>query len=1352
MKKIIFISLIFLFNTTQSAQSTPTTQSSISQLSAQSSQTTPTAQPNQAQLSADVALRAQQLEAFYSIFPDPTQQQFALLPALNEIITFVYEQALHVPPVIFNAIQRFYAFLQARALEENNIVLENLSEQDKQKVNAHIIELCMNSSIWQNYNKIFITQSLEYGTSLLHSVHQAEINIFTYIPNFETAYYSQGYTEIRNGAELVRLSMVLSDAMRNRSINQCDWAQLTNIDQLYSAIENYQESEIYALNKVLQTLLKDPTKYPFPNNISLINHNNEVSQAFNHFVYKENNGQLKVAEYAQFIMNIDQNNHPYLTALGNFIFKHDTNQAGPYLAKNPVFDVLFQDTEDGPMPQPIFLEILAFEGIKLLGSDLAYYFNNTNLEPTMQELTALEQQYPGILQGFPNILPYMPQDYPYLDAIQKLTPIVAENTTSQASVQGWFSRMIHSVASGFRTAADAIASDTVTAADAIATSAVAAGHAIASAGKNLGHDLKYGLLDFARGTGYFFAAAAMAIGNPSKGAQFFQKSFTNFSNMGTDISGSIKAVGTIIGSAASVATTSVAQIMGGLIGDNQLGTDLAGLSSVAIGSIVSAVVDLSDYAVEGVLDVYRLSAEAVMVLESAIMAAAASAVGVDAGSYQNAFLQEGNYFAKDTVLSILTELTFLADAIGAILTGIMESIAYLCCCLIDVIGDVFGDLAAMGADLCGYNGLNAWEKVKNGVQTWRGTIIGSIMLVGGTALMFTGVGSGLGAAMLVVGTGMMAIGVWGDYQQDVQAKRNMEDQKNLLAKYSAAIPQEEQATQAMASAAMVEKSAQFVAIKQNSERNLVYYQNFVNSEFNNTISTKGFGLGSLYQILTMPDSQEGTISADPGYSYGIKTDRMALNPSGGFYTFNSARNTFAQEIATAPQQTHQTSQSTTFTLNPSTPDLWINQKDLSNVWQTDGFEVEVRWRTIYETEGNFYIGVFVSEKVMNIPLLQALNKNYKDALELSGSNAAQYTEATYENLDTFNRNLLNYNHLSRNFVIFRENGATPSLGLYQHQGPEDGWLNRNIGGVNYQRGVWYRMKVSINGQTTQVKCWEEAAEEPSEWTSFNTTPATKFPTITPIKLPNDVNPFEMIITPAAPASNSSNKPTTQSNTDSQTNTSTWTTNQANNGPQVDTSSWSAAQQNTGPQADTSTWTTAQATNNPQPGTSTWVISAQSQEEESNNIINNAIGSMGIIASGAAVEYQILSPATTPKILPARKKINAKVVSSYQQNRMSLQEQERERQWIIQNLKEVEIDNTTSEKPTPSTPTKKQPTIQQPAMLQPTVTQPPTAQDSPAAPEHSVIWYLQNEGSQPTQTNINAEISAAGKFAVLGGPS
>ena len=417
----------------------------------------------------------------------------------------------------------------------------------------------------------------------------------------------------------------------------------------------------------------------------------------------------------------------------------------------------------------------------------------------------------------------------------------------------------------------------------------------------------------------------------------------------------------------------------------------------------------------------------------------------------------------------------------------------------------------------------------------------------------------------------------------------------------------------------------------------------------------------------------------------------------------------------------------------------------------------------------------MSEQVMNIPLLQALNKNYEDAQQLSGNNAAMFVEKTWENLDTFNRNLLNYNHLSRNFVIYRENGSTPALGFYQHDGADNGWLSRNIEGPTYQHGVWYRMKMIIESEKTHVKCWEEASGETSGWTTFNTPQAQRLPVIQPIPLPNDKDPFELTVAPkVAPTQTQTGPPETpqQKIQNSNAGTGTWSIKKSET-TQPETTRWSTSKNiSTAPKMNA--WKVEQPTSTT-PIVKGWNISGKEQETKNEKIAQSA-GSIGIIAAGAAVEYQIISPVTHLQIMPARKKIDTNVNQSFTQENVTLIEKDREREWLLKHgTQEPVVQQSTSpsvaQATTPQEPAQqKQPTdstTPRPAEQvrnteqkseKPTVDrqiQKPVAPAAPAQPAHSTFWYLQH-GQSPianvAQKNINEKISKAGEFATLGGPN
>ena len=52
------------------------------------------------------------IQQFFAVFPDPTIPQNKLLPALQQAINTLYVTTLHLPPVIVNAINRLYCFIQ----------------------------------------------------------------------------------------------------------------------------------------------------------------------------------------------------------------------------------------------------------------------------------------------------------------------------------------------------------------------------------------------------------------------------------------------------------------------------------------------------------------------------------------------------------------------------------------------------------------------------------------------------------------------------------------------------------------------------------------------------------------------------------------------------------------------------------------------------------------------------------------------------------------------------------------------------------------------------------------------------------------------------------------------------------------------------------------------------------------------------------------------------------------------------------------------------------------------------------------------------------------------------------------
>lgn len=151
-----------------------------------------------------------------------------------------------------------------------NLVETDFWQSFENRITAQSI---INSTVWQNHLKITICNTLNQDTGLLTSVFESEVTIFKYIPNIEVAYYHPEFTVLRNGSEMFRISLVLTDALRNRLIAQSlDWKGLDPLKQL-SAAQDFQQTDFY---KVATIAEQDPTnamnqiaqsKFPYDINV-----------------------------------------------------------------------------------------------------------------------------------------------------------------------------------------------------------------------------------------------------------------------------------------------------------------------------------------------------------------------------------------------------------------------------------------------------------------------------------------------------------------------------------------------------------------------------------------------------------------------------------------------------------------------------------------------------------------------------------------------------------------------------------------------------------------------------------------------------------------------------------------------------------------------------------------------------------------------------------------------------------------------------------------------------------------------------------------------------------------------------
>lgn len=1206
----------------------------------------------------------QMINSFFSVFPDPTQPGNDLLPSLNQAVQRAYHDGLGLPDVLIANVKRFYSYLQQGAidtaladlevkinqaqtdlshattgdpqiptLQQNLSTLQQQFATQRAALDSSIVSLCTKTDAWQQHLKMFIADSFEYELALLSSVHEQEKMIFSYLPTFETAYYSDGYAQLRNGSELVRMFLVLTDAMRQRAVAQCsDWSTIADQDALYTAIETFKESDFYSFAKRFDLVSTSTARYPFPAGASVYNTDGSIASGFSRYLTLGENKQLQPTATGAIALAVDETNQISFTALGNMLFTYRpaSSTSGIGLDYKPDFYKLFQETPAGFAPKPLYMELMGFSGIKLLNGGVQYLFNTANLEDTMQKLVALGDDF---LENFPSIIPYAPSDYLYLDDINQLMPLVNPKNADASSPQSaasFFHHMIHAISHAFNTAIHAIKDATWTIIHKTEDFFVSGYHAV---------------VHFSEGLYYtgmaFFTGSKDAL---SKAGKAFNAVGSNLNQMGNDIVSIINATAQIAKSTMSVIGTVVGQTIGAVLANPNLGDDLSGLIDTIANTFIDVTADITNLYVQMGSVYIRLSYEAISILGSSV--AGVLSGGFGGQGFANV-KEMGNFFVKDMLESLLTTATFYVTQFTDGFKNFMQGVGYLVSTIADVAADLAGAVGALNALAHGGSGADAFYKWQDKVNEHRRLITGVVttaIMVGMSlaAIPFSGgmsLSVGIGATMAIMGAGMMAMSVVGNAQEDTNAIHEKAQQEAFLDKYKVYVPDNQKVSGIFQNLALTELTAKMASTEQNYERGLVYFQNYLNSTFNSLTSTAAFGLGNFYKQLTTVDPTVGTSPADPGYLYGIKTDRIALNPGQGFTVYNKQRNTFAQEVAEAPTQIVTGSDNTTFTLNPSPTQFWLNQKDLSTIPNNQPLSAEVRWRSIYETEGAFYIGLFMSERSLDLDTLHALYKNYEDARLLSGADASIYVDQAWENLDTFNRNILNFDHLARCFVLFRQNGSTsPALGLYQHEGPGNGWLDQNVAPVSYQTGVWYRMKISVSPTQTQVKCWQEGDVEPDWQKQIATTPAEPFAPIAPLNLPTSKDTTTAANTPQL----------TSATTTQHTADGTWTL---------------AVQTNKGVvTSQGSDWAlTAPTTTTGTAGQAGWSLNATSQNNT--QAPNQPAGSLGFIASGAAVEYEIISPASVIEITPARKANDTKVEKTFTDNGIVPIEKDREKAWV-----------------------------------------------------------------------------------------
>ncbi len=1003
------------------------------------------------------------------------------------------------------------------------------------------------SSSWQDHLKILIASSYDQEVSLLSKVHEHEKALFSYLPQFEMAYYQKSFEQVRKSTELTRLYLMLVDRMRsrflqaiNRTSNKDDWGTLLQTiddlaasikksapdtrdalskslieqkNKLFALMQDFKKSDFYTLTMRFEDLdwsrttplqFTDPTGNP-------ITYKEAITRGydFGTFFHSQKEGDVSTLvatpNYALMFEPTPDNQSINFTALGELVFTgkiqyepvhtHDgKTMMRASFQTEPVFDQLFKKTtsEDGittVTPTLGYLELLSFLAMKLLHTDLAELFtirqdattsfdesDGGNLEITLQKM---------VPTALPNFLAKSPADFFLLYEINVLQNYFASQGIEGAvivqgcsHVKNFFKTLGNKIVAGFKKAGNAIVRGFVDVGKAIWHGIKAVGEEVVA--------MYYATCILPALTGMSPSKAMKHAKEwQSKASKHFAQSTKDMMNTVNDVADTVKGLASV---ASTVITSSFALI------DSKLGEDLNNLWSKVADGIINQFRDGADLFIEVNAATVQLTAQAVELASSVVAGVVATTMG-QVGVW-NSIGAEVVGMAKDVAAAALGYITLTIQQFTDGFKDAMTAVGYFVSAITDYIADIGAAVAMIGyygwKDLKDGNFENDFDNIKGKINDHRrliSSIVTTAILIGVTVAT-GGAATPFAAGMLAVNVGMMSMNIAGAAQADAEAIDNKKRQHDFVQAYTEYVKNNIEVVKGFKTQETIEQLTQLQAETTNSDRRLIYYQNYLNELFNAEASKKALSSGISTYDTTLADSSTGVMKSDLGSLYGIQTGRMDMSGRGGFALYSQGRQTFSQEAALAPLLSPNALTANVIGSQETPQTLWFLQKDLANIPAGQPLKADVLWRSLYQQEGPFYIGLYLTERSFDIQTVQTLYENYSKAINPdNGEFIPQNFDAAWEKVDSLNRYLLDFDHLAKMFVVYRTDapseaggqvaGSTPQLGLYHHELPEktdiahkEGWLKTNFTPITFSTNTWYRMQATLDGTKLSVAFWQ----------------------------------------------------------------------------------------------------------------------------------------------------------------------------------------------------------------------------------------------------------------------------------------
>lgn len=793
-------------------------------------------------------------------------------------------------------------------------------------------KILVQSQFWQMYLEYTLATLFLRDKSLITSLTLSEKMIYPYIPTFQQSYYDENFTNIRYSSELHRTQLALTDAMRDRLLDQSTVWSATDLPKVWTQVQQFMQQPFYKL-------LAHATQNP----VSLMNDIAQKKSAISTYLTQEEQQKLS-ADYPLIVED--------LLCIG--MIKNLQARTYDLFSKNKL-DATIQTLRKiptRPVPNILMFDFKEHAFLDDLNRAIDHFTSNAQLAKTQPKklppqfaqadisdervvTTALWDDVKKEAGGF-------------VDTFKNMGTKLAKQgaqwagDAAEASSDMWGAGLDNARFMGYTILGDQKkAEDFQKKANAEFAAAQKKYEGVwkdtTDIVKTVGEDTGGAVLGFAAGELDVFLKAAGVNSNLKESTLGIWKS----------------TIDTVI--------DNVALFLHLLIFvPFEVGTFVAFYGSQFIGVAVGSIINATVKSIEG----------------------DSSGWGILADEFKE--------LGASMLTSFLSEVMFTVNQFLAVTTDVLMAAAYFAQLLAEITLDIyrgFANIAGSIAHLAGDEKTEQWfsDSTKT-VEGYRSTIVAvanTAILIGATVAT-----DGLAVGAIGMNTAFQVPQVVGAIQSDTQRIQDTKDERALVASFKTYVADSKEMSKKKKDDWLEEQNFKFVEEIDNQERGLGFYQDFINSYYDSIKENMSEQLGSTLAKNLTPQSQTATIPvqgadgqykeeqvtyqfvpADVGSLFGFNTGVYNLNPSQGFALYSKGRDSFSQEIAVNPALMSEQGK-------PVIRKFWFLQKE-TIISDKQLQDIEVRFKAISLLD-IFYIGLYCGGSPID---LKAIVKNGKADLD-----------------------------------------------------------------------------------------------------------------------------------------------------------------------------------------------------------------------------------------------------------------------------------------------------------------------------------------------------------------------------------